>query len=36
MDPTAQLVAGYLEHRDRHPGLGADTDPLFPGPNPRD
>jgi hypothetical protein len=33
MDPTAQLVADYLEHRDRHPGLGADADPLFPGPN---
>jgi len=33
MDPTAQLVAGYLEHRDRHPGLAADADPLFPGPN---
>ena len=30
MDPTAQIVAGYLEHRDRHPG--ADADPLFPGP----
>ena len=33
MDPTAQLVADYLEHRDRHPGLGADADPLFPGPD---
>lgn len=33
MDPTAHLVADYLEHRDRHPGLGADADPLFPGPN---
>jgi site-specific recombinase XerD len=33
MDPTAQLVADYLEHRGRHPGLGADADPLFPGPN---
>jgi site-specific recombinase XerD len=26
MDPTAQLVAGYLEHRDQHPGLSA----VFP------
>ena len=33
MDPTARLVADYLEHRDPHPGLGADTDPLFHGPN---
>ena len=33
MDPTAQLVAGYLDHRDRHPGVGADADPLFAGPN---
>ena len=33
MDPTAQLVAGYLDHRDRHPGVGADADPLFTGPN---
>jgi integrase/recombinase XerD len=33
MDPTAQLVADYLHHRDRHPGLGADADPLFHGPN---
>jgi integrase/recombinase XerD len=33
MDPTAQLVADYLEHRDPHPGLGADADPLFKGPN---
>jgi hypothetical protein len=30
MDPTAHLVADYLEHRGRHPGLGADADPLFP------
>ncbi|MGH9277366.1 MAG: tyrosine-type recombinase/integrase, partial [Acidimicrobiales bacterium] len=33
MAPTAQLVADYLEHRDPHPGLGADADPLFHGPN---
>src|SRR5262249_16919702 len=33
LDPTAKLVADYLNHRDRHPGPGADADPLFPGPN---
>jgi integrase/recombinase XerD len=33
MGPTAHLVADYLEHLDPHPGLGADGDPLFPGPN---
>jgi integrase/recombinase XerD len=33
MDPTARLVGDYLDHRDRHPGVGADGDPLFPGPN---
>jgi integrase/recombinase XerD len=33
MGPTAQLVADYLEHIHPHPGLGADADPLFPGPN---
>jgi site-specific recombinase XerD len=33
MDPTARLVADYLEHRDLHAGLGADTDPLFHGPH---
>ena len=33
MDPTARLVGGYLDHRDRHPGVGADADPLFAGPN---
>jgi site-specific recombinase XerD len=33
MDPTARLVADYLDHRDSHPGLGADADPLFHGPN---
>jgi integrase/recombinase XerD len=33
MGPTAQLVDEYLEHLDPHPGLGANADPLFPGPN---
>jgi site-specific recombinase XerD len=33
MDPTARLVADYLDHRDRHRGVGADADPLFAGPN---
>jgi site-specific recombinase XerD len=33
MGPTARLVGDYLERRDRHPGLGADADPLFYGPN---
>jgi integrase/recombinase XerD len=33
MGPTARLVADYLEHRDPHPGLGADANPLFYGPN---
>src|SRR6266566_4717804 len=33
MEPTAQLVDDYLDHRDRHPGVGADADPLFAGPN---
>ena len=33
MDPTARLVGDYLDHRDRHPGVGADADPLFAGPN---
>ena len=33
MDPTARLVVGYLQHRDPHPGPGADADPLFHGPN---
>jgi integrase/recombinase XerD len=31
MDPTARLVGDYLDHRARHPGVGAD--PLFAGPN---
>jgi integrase/recombinase XerD len=33
MDQSARLLADYLEHRDPHPGLGADADPLFHGPN---
>ena len=33
MNPTADLVDDYLNHRDRHPGVGADADPLFCGPN---
>ena len=33
MGPTARLVADYLERRELHPGLGADADPLFAGPN---
>src|SRR6266851_779896 len=33
MGPTAQLMGGYLDHRGRHPGVGADADPLFTGPN---
>jgi integrase/recombinase XerD len=33
MDPTARLVADYLEHLEPHPGLSPDTDPLFHGPN---
>ena len=33
MGPTARLVADYLERRDPHPGLAADADPLFHGPN---
>jgi site-specific recombinase XerD len=33
MDQTARLITGYLEHRDPHPGLGTDADPLFHGPN---
>ncbi|MGH3505296.1 MAG: tyrosine-type recombinase/integrase [Nocardioidaceae bacterium] len=32
MDPTARLLTDYLQRRDPHPGLGADTDPLFHGP----
>jgi integrase/recombinase XerD len=33
MDPTARLVSDYLDHRSRHPGVGTDADPLFPGPD---
>lgn len=33
MDPTARLVADYLARRTPHPGVGADADPLFNGPN---
>ena len=33
MGPTAKLVADYLEHLDPHPGLSADANPLFHGPN---
>lgn len=33
MGPTAQLVADCVEHREPHPGLGADADPLFHGPH---
>lgn len=33
MGPTARLVNDYLEHRDPHPGLAPDADPLFHGPN---
>lgn len=32
MDPTARLVADYLDRRATHPGVGADADPLFNGP----
>ncbi len=31
MDPTARLVADYLYRRKPHPGVSADTDPLFNG-----
>ena len=33
MGPIAELLADYLEHLDAHRGLGADTAPLFHGPN---
>lgn len=33
MGPTAELVADYLDHHLRHPGIGPDTDPLFHGPH---
>jgi integrase/recombinase XerD len=32
MDPTALLVEDYLSRRAPHPGVGADADPLFNGP----
>jgi len=33
MDPTARLLADYLNHLTPHPGIGADTSPLFSGPH---
>jgi integrase/recombinase XerD len=33
MDPTARLIEDYLDRRTRHPGVGADADPLFHGPH---
>jgi site-specific recombinase XerD len=33
MDPTARLLQNYLDRRARHPGVGADADPLFQGPH---
>jgi len=33
MDPTARLLQDYLNRRTRHPGVGADADPLFHGPH---
>ena len=30
MDPTARLLQDYLDRRTRHPGVGADADPLVP------
>ena len=33
MEPTAGLVTDYLTRHQPHPGLGADTAPLFHGPN---
>ncbi|WP_171814331.1 tyrosine-type recombinase/integrase [Arthrobacter dokdonensis] len=32
MDPTARLLTDYLDRRTPHPGVGADADPLFNGP----
>ncbi|MGZ8803115.1 MAG: tyrosine-type recombinase/integrase [Mycobacterium sp.] len=32
MEPTAQLLENYLHRRTPHPGVGADADPLFTGP----
>jgi integrase/recombinase XerD len=33
MDSTARLLEDYLHRRTRHPGVGADADPLFQGPH---
>ena len=33
MHPTARLLADYLKHLHPHPGLGADANPVFHGPN---
>jgi integrase/recombinase XerD len=33
MEPAARLADDYLDHRDRHPGVGTGADPLFAGPN---
>ncbi|MGH7393079.1 MAG: tyrosine-type recombinase/integrase [Candidatus Rokuibacteriota bacterium] len=33
MGPSARLLTDCLQRRDPHPGLGADADPLFHGPN---
>ena len=33
MDPTARLLADYLNHLKPHPGIGPDTNPLFSGPH---
>ena len=33
MEPTARLLADHLNHLTPHPGIGADTSPLFTGPN---
>ena len=33
MSPTTELVGSYLDHLGTHPGLSADADPLFRGPN---
>jgi site-specific recombinase XerD len=32
MDPTARLLQDYLNRRTPHPGVSADADPLFNGP----
>ncbi|MDA8360235.1 MAG: tyrosine-type recombinase/integrase [Actinomycetota bacterium] len=32
MGPTARLMEDYLDRRAPHPGVGADADPLFQGP----